>query len=95
MISPALSALWNEDGGQARALKWRHQMVRQRNLRLGGLAGEPIAVEEDETVNWTVRFFTQPVGVIDTKHNRLRRPTARGSTAPNAKDCYPSIRVKM
>lgn len=44
------------------------------------LAGEPVAIEEGESGEWTVRFFTHPIGVIDTKHQKLVRPAARGGT---------------
>ncbi|PDT16063.1 integrase [Rhizobium sp. J15] len=37
------------------------------------LVGEPVAVEETEDGQWTVRFHAHPLGVIDPIHNKLRR----------------------
>ena len=37
------------------------------------LAGETVCVEETDQGEWQVRFYAQPLGVIDPKTNRLRR----------------------
>jgi putative transposase len=37
------------------------------------LAGETVCVEETDDGQWRVRFYAQPLGVIDPKTNRLRR----------------------
>ena len=46
------------------------------------LIGEWIAIEEQETGELQLRFYAKPIGVIDTRHRRLRRlgVPARGHT---------------
>jgi len=41
------------------------------------LVGEDVAIEESESGEWTMRFFAHPIGIIDTRHDRLLRPRAR------------------
>ena len=37
------------------------------------LIGEPVAIEETDTGDWSVRFYAHPLGLIDRVHNKLRR----------------------
>jgi putative transposase len=50
-------------------IKWRGQLVHISSA----LAGETVAVEEDDDGDWCVRFYDHPLGIIDRKQNRLRR----------------------
>jgi putative transposase len=50
-------------------IKWRGKLVGVSTA----LAGETVCVEETEQGEWRVRFYAVPLGVIDTKTNRLRR----------------------
>jgi transposase InsO family protein len=50
-------------------IKWRGELVHISSA----LAGEAVAVEEDQAGDWRVRFYDHPLGVIDRKLNRLRR----------------------
>lgn len=52
-------------------IKWRGDLVHLSSA----LAGKAVAVEEDEAGEWRVRFYDHPLGVIDRKLNRLRRPS--------------------
>jgi transposase InsO family protein len=61
------------------AIKWQGREI----YVSASLAGEPVAVEENESGEWTLRFFTHPIGVIDTKHDRLIR--SRASAAADEK----------
>lgn len=38
------------------------------------LAGEAVALEETEQGEWTLRFYAHPLGIIDQRTNKLRRP---------------------
>jgi len=40
------------------------------------LAGEQVAIEEADSGEWTVRIYAHPLGVIDTRHMKLRRRSA-------------------
>lgn len=55
------------------AIKWQgHEIYVSASL-----AGEAVAVEENLTGDWALRFFAHTIGVIDTKNNRLlRRPAS-------------------
>jgi putative transposase len=54
------------------AIKWQgHEIYVSISL-----AGEPVAIEESRSGEWTLRFFAHPIGVIDTRHDRLIRPRA-------------------
>ena len=46
------------------------------------LIGEWVAIEEQETGELQMRFYAVPIGIIDTRHKRLRRlgVPARGHT---------------
>ncbi len=50
-------------------IKWRGELV----FISSALCGEAVAVEETEPGHWRVRFFDQPIGLIDRKTNRLGR----------------------
>lgn len=50
-------------------IKWRGGLVHISSA----LTGEAVAVEEDATGDWRVRFYDHPLGVIDRKLNKLRR----------------------
>jgi transposase InsO family protein len=60
-------------------IKWRGQLVHISSA----LAGEAVAIEEDEAGDWRVRFYDHPLGVIDRKLNRLRRLSGAASQPPN------------
>jgi putative transposase len=60
-------------------IKWRGQLVHI----CSALAGETIAVEEDEAGDWRVRFYDHPLGIIDRKQNRLRRLSGAASQPEN------------
>ncbi|RAZ72473.1 integrase, partial [Mesorhizobium atlanticum] len=66
------------------AVKWRGTEI----YVSATLAGEPIAIEETEDGEWTMRFHTHPLGFIDEKHMKLvrrsaapRRPLGAAATA--------------
>ncbi|HSZ53864.1 MAG TPA: hypothetical protein VK801_20025 [Caulobacteraceae bacterium] len=59
--------------------EWRGELVHISSA----LAGEPIAIEEDEAGDWRARFYDHPLGVIDRKQNRLRR--SNGATSVGRK----------
>jgi putative transposase len=62
------------------AIKWNgHEIYVSASL-----VGEPVAIEESESGEWAMRFFAHPIGVIDTKHDRLLRPSpsARAQETP-------------
>lgn len=59
-------------------IKWRGELVHISSA----LAGEPIAIEEDEAGDWRVRFYDHPLGIIDRKQNRLRRLNRAPSAGP-------------
>ena len=40
------------------------------------LAGQPVAIEETETGEWTMRFYAHRLGFIDNKHCKLVRKSA-------------------
>jgi len=48
------------------------------------LAGEPMAVEETEEGQWSVRFYAHRLGVIDTIHSKLRRIKGPGTGSLDA-----------
>ena len=50
-------------------IKWRGDLVHISSA----LAGETVAVEENEAGQWQVRFFEVPLGIIDNDNQRLRR----------------------
>jgi putative transposase len=60
-------------------IKWRGELVHI----CSALAGEAVAIEEDRDGDWTVRFYDHPLGVIDCKLNKLRRPNASASSRQN------------
>jgi transposase InsO family protein len=60
-------------------IKWRGDLVHISST----LAGEAVAIEEDEAGDWRVRFYGHPLGVIDRKLNRLRRSSDAASQPPN------------
>ncbi|WP_292544712.1 integrase core domain-containing protein [Mesorhizobium sp.] len=57
------------------AVKWRGTEI----YVSATLAGEPIAIEETEDGEWTMRFHTHPLGFIDEKHMKLVRRSAAPS----------------
>lgn len=63
-------------------IKWRGGLVYISQ----SLAGEAVALEEDGDGQWAVRFYAHPIGVIDARHNKLRRrsrlPLKGQPTAP-------------
>lgn len=60
-------------------IKWRGELVHISSA----LAGEAVAVEEDQAGDWRVRFYDHPLGVIDRKLNRLRRSSDAASPPQN------------
>ena len=50
-------------------IRWNGEMIYISQ----SLTGEPVAVEETEQGQWTVRFYAYRLGVIDPVHNKLRR----------------------
>lgn len=58
-------------------IKWRGGFVHISSA----LAGEPVAVEENQHGQWLVRFHARPIGLIDHKTNRLRRLSDAAQTA--------------
>jgi transposase InsO family protein len=67
---------------QSGEIKWNGRLLHISQ----SLAGEPVAIEEADTGEWCVRFFAHPLGIIDTRHMKLRRRTVsplkgRDSTA--------------
>jgi len=60
-------------------IKWRGDLVHISTA----LAGEAVAIEEDQAGDWRVRFFDHPLGIIDRKQNRLRRLSGAASTPPD------------
>lgn len=52
-------------------IKWQGELVYVSQT----LAGEPVAIEETETGQWTLRFYNHPIGVIDRKRLILSRRT--------------------
>jgi transposase InsO family protein len=67
-------------------IKWQGELFHI----CSALAGEAVAVEETEAGAWQVRFFDVPIGVIDARNRKLRRPadpmhgtsTAKSETRP-------------
>ncbi|WEX86656.1 helix-turn-helix domain-containing protein [Sinorhizobium garamanticum] len=53
-------------------IKWNGDLV----YVAGALAGEAVAIEENQEGTWTLRFHTHPLGIIDRKTRRLVRPSA-------------------
>lgn len=53
-------------------IKWNGELV----FVAAALAGEAVAVEENENGAWTLRFHAHPLGIIDRKSMRLVRPSA-------------------
>ena len=53
------------------------------------LAGETVAIEEDAAGDWRVRFYDHPIGIIDHKHNRLRRLSGAASQPENVSPTNP------
>lgn len=49
-------------------IKWRGDLI----FLSEALIGEPVGVAETETGDWIVRFFDQPVGLIDRRTRKLR-----------------------
>lgn len=56
-------------------IKWRGGLVHISSA----LAGEAVALEDDDSGDWRVRFFDHPLGTIDRKLNKLRRSTSRAA----------------
>ena len=50
-------------------IKWQGELVYISEA----LVGEPVAIEETDGGEWTVRFYAHPLGVIDPRHKKLRR----------------------
>jgi transposase InsO family protein len=55
------------------------------------LAGEPVAVEETEQGQWSVRFYAHRLGVIDTTHSKLRRIKGPGTASLDAASTPPEL----
>jgi putative transposase len=59
----------------------------------GALIGEFVAIEETSTGDLQMRFYNTPIGVIDTRHKRLRRlvapPRGAATSQPNLSPIYP------
>lgn len=55
------------------------------------LAGEPVAVEETEEGQWTLRFYAHRLGVIDTIHSKLRRIKGPGPGSLDAAQTSPEL----
>ena len=53
-------------------IKWQGDLV----FVSSALVGEALGLEEQENGQWIVRFFDTPLGIIDPKTNKLRRPAA-------------------
>ncbi|ANP84958.1 helix-turn-helix domain-containing protein [Rhizobium leguminosarum] len=53
-------------------IKWNGDLV----YVAAALAGEVVAIEENEAGIWTLRFHAHPLGIIDRKTKRLVRPSA-------------------
>ena len=53
-------------------IKWNGEFVYVSQ----SLAGEAVAIEETVGGEWAVRFYAHPLGVIDTRHMKLRRRSA-------------------
>lgn len=57
------------------------------------LVGELVAIEETQAGDLTMRFYDTPIGVIDTRHKRLRRlilpVRSQDQTKPNLSPIYP------
>jgi hypothetical protein len=51
-------------------IRWRGDLI----FVSTALIGEAIGVEESENGQWLVRFFDVPLGIIDTRTQKLRRP---------------------
>jgi hypothetical protein len=50
-------------------IKWRGDFIHI----CSSLAGEAVAIEETGDGRWQVRFFNEPIGIIDQKTPKLRR----------------------
>ena len=76
-------------------IKWRGKLVGVSTA----LAGKTVCVEETDDGEWLVRFYAMPLGIIDTKTNRLRRLRAllrarkRRKKAHNHENVLPIIPV--
>lgn len=54
------------------AIKWRGTEIHVSTA----LAGEPVAIEETATGDWSVRFYAHRLGFVDENHRKLVRKTA-------------------
>jgi transposase InsO family protein len=52
-------------------IKWKGGLVYVSQ----SLIGEAVAIEETDQGEWALRFYDHTIGVIDERHNRLRRRT--------------------
>lgn len=59
-------------------IKWRGELVHL----CSALAGEAVALEEDEAGHTRVRFYRHPLGLIDRNTNRLRRSSGAAGDPP-------------
>jgi transposase InsO family protein len=57
------------------------------------LVGEWVAIEEQETGELQMRFYAKPVGIIDTRHKRLRRLGVPARGHAKAKEVSPTYPV--
>jgi len=61
-------------------IKWKGSLVYVSQ----SLVGEAVAIEETEAGEWALRFYNHPIGVIDERHERLRRRSNSPASNQNA-----------